>query len=77
MSKQIAVRLPDELVDFVDGVVDSGAGRSRAAVVAHALERERRHMLAARDAEILARTGPDPELAGLAEYVVGLPSDLD
>jgi len=76
MSKQIAVRLPDELVEFVDGIVDSGNGRSRAAVVTRALERERRRAIAERDAEILARTGPDPELAGLAEYAVSLPSQL-
>jgi Arc/MetJ-type ribon-helix-helix transcriptional regulator len=68
MSKQIAVRLPDELVQFVDEVVDSGGQPSRAAVVARALERERRRLIAERDAEILAATGPDPELAGLAEY---------
>jgi Arc/MetJ-type ribon-helix-helix transcriptional regulator len=73
MSKQIAVRLPDELVDFVDELVGSGAGRSRAAVVTVALEREHRRAVAARDAEILARTGPDPELAGLAEHAAGLP----
>ncbi len=77
MSKQIAVRLPDELVDFGDVVVESGAGRSRAAVVTKALERERRRMLAARDAEILASQGPDPDLAGLAEHVAGLHSSLD
>lgn len=77
MSKQIAVRLPDELVEFVDGVVDSGSERSRAAVVVRALERERRRAAAARDAEILARSGQDPELAGLAEHVAGLPSALD
>ena len=76
MSRQIAVRLPDELVEFVDDIVDSGNGRSRAAVVTRALERERRRAVAERDAEILARTGPDPELAGLAEYAVGLPSQL-
>jgi Arc/MetJ-type ribon-helix-helix transcriptional regulator len=76
MSKQIAVRLPDELVDFVDEIVGSGTERSRAAVVTKALERERRRILATRDAEILARTGPDPELEGLAEYAVGLPSEL-
>jgi Arc/MetJ-type ribon-helix-helix transcriptional regulator len=76
MSKQIAVRLSDELVEFVDGIVDSGNGRSRAAVVTRALERERRRVVAERDAEILARTGPDPELAGLAEYAVSLPSQL-
>jgi Arc/MetJ-type ribon-helix-helix transcriptional regulator len=73
MSKQIAVRLPDDLVDFLDERVGSGAGRSRAAVVTRALERERRRALAERDAEILARTGEDPELAGLAEYAAGRP----
>jgi Arc/MetJ-type ribon-helix-helix transcriptional regulator len=57
MSKQIAVRLPEELVDFVDQIVDSGTGRSRASVVTKALERERRRVIAARDAQILARTG--------------------
>jgi Arc/MetJ-type ribon-helix-helix transcriptional regulator len=76
MSKQIAVRLPEDLVDFVDEVVDSGAGRSRAAIVIRALERERRRLVAARDAQILAQTGPDPELAGLAEQTAGLPSAL-
>jgi Arc/MetJ-type ribon-helix-helix transcriptional regulator len=76
MSKQIAVRLPDELVEFVDEIVGSGNGRSRASVVTQALERERRRAVAERDAEILARTDPDPELLGLAEYVAGLPSQL-
>ena len=75
MSKQIAVRLPDELVDFVDEIVDSGTERSRAAVVTRALERERRRARAERDARILAQTGPDPEFAGLAEYAAGLPRD--
>lgn len=75
MSKQIAVRLRDDLVDFVDEIVDSGAERSRAAVVTRALERERRRRLAERDAEILARTGPDPDFARLAEYAAGLPRD--
>jgi Arc/MetJ-type ribon-helix-helix transcriptional regulator len=75
MSKQIAVRLPDDLVAFVDGLVDSGAGGSRAAVVTRALERERRRVIAARDAEILAATGPDPDLAGLADYVAGQPHE--
>ncbi len=76
MTRQIAVRLPEELVEFVDEIVDSGAGRSRAAVVTRALERERRRVIAARDAEILASTGPDPEVAGLAEHAAGLSSKL-
>lgn len=73
MSKQIAVRLPDELVDFVDEIVRSGSDRSRAAVVVRALEREQRRTIAARDAEILERTGPDPALEGLAEHAAGQP----
>ena len=76
MSKQIAVRLADDLVEFVDEIVGTGRERSRAAVVTRALERERRRVIAARDAEILARTGPDPELAGLAEHGAGSPLDL-
>jgi Arc/MetJ-type ribon-helix-helix transcriptional regulator len=76
MSKQVAVRLPDDLVEFVDGVVRSGRARSRAAVVSRALERERRRAVAARDAAILAGTGPDDELAGLAEYAVELDRKL-
>jgi Arc/MetJ-type ribon-helix-helix transcriptional regulator len=76
MSKQIAVRLPDDLVAFVDERVVSGAERSRAAVVSKALERERRRAVAARDAEILSRAGPDPDLAGLAEYAAARSSDL-
>jgi predicted transcriptional regulator len=76
MSKQIAVRLPDELVDFVDELARAAGGRSRASIVAKALERERRRVVASRDAEILARTGQDPELEGLAEHAAGLPSRL-
>jgi Arc/MetJ-type ribon-helix-helix transcriptional regulator len=75
MSKQIAVRLDDELVKFVDEIVSSGRQRSRAAVVALALERERRRAMAARDAEILAATGPDADLAGLAEHAARVPVD--
>lgn len=76
MSKQIAVRLPDELVEFVDSAVASGGASSRASVVRRALERERRRAVAERDAEILARAGPDPDLAGLAEYAAGVRSTL-
>ncbi len=75
MSKQIAVRLDDDLVEFVDEIVGSGRQPSRAAVVARALERERRRMVALRDAEILAASGPDPELDRLAAHAVGTPLD--
>jgi Arc/MetJ-type ribon-helix-helix transcriptional regulator len=78
MSKQITVRLPDEIVDFIDRLVDDNQASSRATVVARAMERERRRDLAARDAAILAERGADPELDELAAYAGGTPlSDLD
>jgi Arc/MetJ-type ribon-helix-helix transcriptional regulator len=68
MSRQIAVRLADDLVEFVDAVVGTGMARSRAAVVTKALERERRRVLAERDAAILAGGAVDPDLDRLAEH---------
>lgn len=68
MSKQIAVRLPDDIVDFIDQIVAHGEAGSRAAVVARAVERERRRVVAARDAAILAQADRDPDLDRLAEY---------
>ena len=75
MSQQIAVRLPDELVAFVDEVVGSGQERSRAAVVAKALERERRRAVAERDAEILAAGGEADDLVELAQWARNRPAD--
>lgn len=77
VSKQIAVRLPDHLVAFVDDAVAAGSERSRAAVVTRALEREQRRLIASRDAEILAREGPDPEFARLADYAATRQVPLD
>ena len=68
MSKQIAVRLPDELVDFLDELVSSGEEASRASIVARALKREKRRLGTLRDVEILKRSGEDPELVAFAEY---------
>jgi Arc/MetJ-type ribon-helix-helix transcriptional regulator len=56
MARQITLRLPEELVAFVDDRVEAGAERSRTTFITRALERERRRLIAARDAEILART---------------------
>jgi Arc/MetJ-type ribon-helix-helix transcriptional regulator len=60
MSKQITVRLPDDLVEFVDEAVRSGRASSRTAMIVQALERERRRAVAERDVEILTRTDPEP-----------------
>lgn len=76
MSKQIAVRLPDDIVDFVDGRVAEGEAKSRAVVVTRALERERRRAMAARDVAILSRAGDDADLDGLAAHLAHAPLDL-
>ena len=76
MTMQIAVRLPDEMVEFLDRLVAEGQAPSRAAVVEQALAREIRRRIAARDAEILAAAGPDRDLDGLADYAAGTPMDL-
>jgi Arc/MetJ-type ribon-helix-helix transcriptional regulator len=75
MSRQIAVRLPDELVAFVDDLVGAGDAPSRAAIVSRALERERRRKIAERDAAILSKGGPDPDLDALAEHAASTPMD--
>ncbi len=53
MSTQIAVRLPDEMVAFLDRLVAAGDAPSRAALVASALEREMRRLVAEQDAQVL------------------------
>ncbi|WP_304523488.1 hypothetical protein [Aeromicrobium sp. Leaf350] len=57
MSTQIAVRLPDDLVAWIDAQVANGAG-SRAAVATKALRRYRRHLEAEQDAEIYRASEP-------------------
>jgi len=77
MTTQIAVRLPDELVEFIDATVSAGEASSRAAVVTSALERELRRHIAARDVQILAAATSTPsDLDGLAKYASTLTIDL-
>jgi hypothetical protein len=77
MTQQIAMRLPDELVDFVDGVVRAGGERSRGACGALARPPEPRGGVAARDAEILAGAGADAEMDALARHAATTPLDID
>jgi len=63
VSTQIAVRLPEYLVAFLDGMVERGEASSRAEIVKKALMKYERRVLAERDAEIYRQTGDsDPEL---------------
>jgi antitoxin MazE3 len=77
VSIQIAVRLPDSMVEFVDRLVAEGRAPSRTSVLEQALAREIRRHIAARDAAILADAGPDPDMDGLARYAAGTPMDVD
>ena len=78
VSKQIAVRLPDEVVAFIDQQVRDHDVPSRAAFVQKALERERRRLIAAQDAGVLAQlpSGPDG-FDSLAEYAAELDTGLE
>jgi Arc/MetJ-type ribon-helix-helix transcriptional regulator len=78
MSTQIAVRLPDDLVAYIDQEVASGAAASRAAVVSRALLRDRRHQQAEQDARIYAGSAGrgDEDLDGLAGWAAHQPLDL-
>lgn len=68
MSTQIAVRLPDRMVEFLDETVASGQAPSRAAIVTTAIEREMRRMLAERDAATLQRVGTSDDLDALVDW---------
>ena len=68
MSTQIAVRLPDDVVAYVDALVRDGAG-SRAAVVTRALSLYQQRLSAERDARILEESGDYDDFDGLVGHV--------
>ncbi len=68
MSTQIAVRLPDEVVAFLDRAVATGKAPSRAALVAAAVEREMRRQAAEQDAQVLGENGPADDLDDLVQW---------
>ncbi|MHB1535509.1 MAG: ribbon-helix-helix domain-containing protein [Acidimicrobiales bacterium] len=75
MSRQLTVRLPDDLVEFIDHQIEAGDATSRAAVVAAALERQRRRDIAERDAAILCRATAGDDLDALAAFAARTPLD--
>ena len=85
MTTQIAVRLPDDMVQFLDQLVARGQAPSRASVVERALAREFRRVIAARDAAILAEAAEaagaaaqdEADLDSLADYAARNPLDLE
>lgn len=71
MTSQIAVRLPEQMVAFLDRAVAEGTAPSRAALVASALEREMRRLAAEQDAAILRDKGATDELDALVKWSAG------
>jgi Arc/MetJ-type ribon-helix-helix transcriptional regulator len=76
MSIQITVRLPDDLVGFIDAEVVSGVFTSRADAVARALVRERRHRTGLADVAILRAGAQHDDLDALAAHTAAHPIDL-
>jgi len=68
MSTQIAVRLPEEMVAFLDKAVAEGKATSRAALVSAAVEREMRRQAAENDASILRKAGAADDLDSLVNW---------
>lgn len=64
------MRLPDEMVEFLDKAVAEGRAPSRAAMVAYALEREMRRLIAESDAAILRGKGSEDDLDPLVQWTV-------
>jgi Arc/MetJ-type ribon-helix-helix transcriptional regulator len=79
VSIQIAVRLPEELVAYVDRAVASGRVKSRAELVARLLERDARRQRAEDDLQRLIARGAldDPEASAIVESTVGAVLDID
>jgi len=68
VTTQIAVRLPDELVAYVDQAVSSGRVKSRAELVSRLIARDLRRNRAEQDLQRLAEAGAleDPEALAIA-----------
>ena len=79
MSTQIAVRLPDDLVAYVDQAVASGRVRSRAELVSRLIARDARRHRAEQDLQRLTAAGAlyDPDALAIAVAVASTPINDD
>jgi Arc/MetJ-type ribon-helix-helix transcriptional regulator len=77
VTKQIAIRISTELVEFVDSLVAQGEASSRAAVVTRALAHEQRRIKALKDVAILSCSQVADKFDELAAFVANQPIDLD
>lgn len=70
---EVAVRLPRQLLAFVDELVSAGHLGSRDAVITRELGRLQRRLSAERDAELYRVRGEDPASAGICGYLARNP----
>ena len=75
MSTQIAVRLPEELVAYVDEAVAAGRVKSRAELVSRLIARDARRQRAEEDLQRLIAAGalPDEDALRMAQATLGTP----
>ncbi|MBF6349947.1 MULTISPECIES: antitoxin [Nocardia] len=77
-TQQIAVRIPEALVQFVDSEVAAEHAASRADLIARALRREQRRLKAERDAAIYAALAGEPdEFEAMTAHASRTPLDID
>lgn len=79
VSTQIAVRLPDELVAYVDEAVAAGRVKSRAELVARLIERDARRQRAEEDLRRLTERGAldSDELLAIVTSTSDAPLHID
>jgi Arc/MetJ-type ribon-helix-helix transcriptional regulator len=79
VSTQIAVRLPDELVAYIDQAIAAGRVKSRAELVARLIERDARRQRAEDDLQRLIKRGAldDPEAMAIVESVADTALGID
>jgi Arc/MetJ-type ribon-helix-helix transcriptional regulator len=77
MTTQVAVRLPDELADALDSLVDAGWAESRSSVIVAAIRRELRRIQDERDIAILSRDAGAGEFDAMHTHVHSTLTDLD
>ena len=77
MSTQIAVRLPDELVAYVDQAVAAGRVKSRAELVSRLIARDARRQRAEEDLQRLIDAGAldNPDALAMAKATSAAPID--
>ena len=76
MTTQIAVRLPDDQVSFIDALVAAGEVRSRAELVSRAIAHVERQHRAVRDLEVILAQ-PYDEFDDLHERATTQRPDVD